>query len=143
MINLKKSTKYDEIFIKDNFDFSNIKEYVVTEILKEADVIKALNTNAYNNPSEFADTHRWLNDNPELFKVNILGLDITVAILENLLHWDIFEPQWEAILNIYSHGIGDKIIMVAYDTINHGKENFSYDIILNKIAKTIETLSQS
>lgn len=142
MLDIEINNKYDEIFINDNFSFKNIKDNVVTIIHEELVVKKALSLGSNGN-IVFDTVNTLLNNGPEILKINILGLDITVALLEDLLDWDLMNPAWEVMFKINKPSTTLNHIGKIYNTKVDGLESFSYDILLERIADLIKVRTKS
>lgn len=142
MLDIEINSKYDEMFIDDNFSFKNIKDNVVTIIHEELVVKKALSLGSKGGV-EFDTVNNLLIDGPEIFKIHVLGLEITVALLEDLLDWDLMNPAWEVMFKINKPSDTLNHVGKIYNTKIDGLESFSYDILLERIADLIKVRTKS
>lgn len=78
-----------------------------------------------------------LKDSPELFRVYILGLDITIACLENLCNMDFLNPEWEIMFKVNKYDPKLNNMGILYNT-SEGKDKFSYKLILDRLEKVIK-----
>lgn len=139
MLNINTNDEYSKIFIEDDYSFDKIRKDVVVDVQSESDVINALNVGVdgeLNNKG----LSSLLSEGPEIMQINILGLKIDVAILENLLNYDILNPEWEVMFKMKDAKSELNYIGKVYNSNIDGKEKFSYNLILSKIAEVIKNI---
>lgn len=137
MLNINTKDEYSKLFIEEEYNFDKIRKSVVVDVQSESDVINALNA-GIDGELNNKGLSSLLSEGPEIMQINILGLIIDVAIIENLLNNDILNPEWEVIFKIKDSDSELNHIGKVYNSNIDGKENFSYNLILDRIAEAIK-----
>lgn len=99
MMKVKIHNEYDKVFLESDDGFKSIRDNVVTEIQKESLIVDILK-NKSDDISRDLLLYNVLSEGPEIMKVNILGLDVDIALIEDLSHSDLLKGSWDVLFKI-------------------------------------------
>lgn len=137
MMKVKIYNEDDKTFLESNNGFKDIRKNVVTEIKKESVIVDILKNKS---GDVFRDLllYNLLSDGPEIMKVNILGLEVDIALIEDLSHSDLLKGSWDIMFKIDRKSPELGIIGRLYNSVKDGVDLFSYDEILSRLEVAIK-----
>lgn len=137
MMKVKIYNEDDKTFLESNNGFKDIRKNVVTEIKKESVIVDILKNKS---GDVFRDLllYNLLSDGPEIMKVNILGLEVDIALIEDLSHSDLLKGSWDIMFKIDRKSPELGIIGRLYNSVKDGVDLFSYDEILSRLEVVIK-----
>lgn len=134
---VKIHNEYDKVFLEKNDGFKSIRDNVVTEIQKESLIVDILK-NKSDDISRDLLLYNALSEVPEIMKVNILGLEIDIALIEDLSHSDLLKGSWDVLFKINRTSPEFGLMGMLYNSVKDGVDSFSYDEILSRLEVVIK-----
>lgn len=134
---VKIHNEYDKVFLEKNDGFKSIRDNVVTEIQKESLIVDILK-NKSDDISRDLLLYNALSEVPEIMKVNILGLEIDIALIEDLSHSDLLKGSWDVLFKIDRTSPELGLMGLLYNSVKDGVDSFSYDEILSRLEVVIK-----